>query len=183
MTGADPLAGLCAYLLWLGSGEQDGWHGHARTTLRFMLRLVGSGPLPAATADPVLPPVLRLAVEEIRARWSAMPLRRIRIDDLAAAASVSRGYLNRLFHTGFGLSASTALEHLRAARAESLLTGTDLTVEAIAGQCGFADPSHFSHRFGAIHGMSPSGYRSAGRHLPSVLDHPGVRLLRRLVWD
>ena len=93
-----------------------------------------------------------------------MPLRRIGVGELARRAHVSRGYLNRLIRAGFGLSAAAALERARCARAESLLLRTDLTVESIAHQCGFADPSHFSHRFKAIHGASPRRLPDGGHH-------------------
>lgn len=100
------------------------------------------------------------------------------VASLAAAASISRGYLNRLFQAEFGLSAAAALEHARCSRAETLLTRTDLTIDTVARQCGFASLSHLSHRFTAIHGMPPSAYPGS----PSVLDHPGVRRLARLLW-
>jgi AraC-like DNA-binding protein len=183
MTGADPLAGLCDYLLWLGAGEHDGWQRRARQTLRFMLLLVGSGPLPDTEPVPVPVPALRLAVAHLRREWSVLPLRRIGVAELAAAALVSRGYLNRLFRAAFGLPAAAALEHVRCARAETLLARTDLTVEAVARQCGYADASHFSHRFAAIHDMPPSAYRAAPGRAPSVLEHPGVRRLDRLLWE
>jgi AraC-like DNA-binding protein len=111
-----------------------------------------------------------------------MPLRRVSVGELARRAHVSRGYLNRLSRAAFGLSAAAALERARCARAESLLLRTDLTVESIAYQCGFADSSHFSHRFTAIHGVSPRAYRVAGTLSPSVLDDPGVRRLSHLLW-
>ena len=198
MTDEDPLAGLCAYLLWLGRGEhdgehdsgrdgwqgggQDGWQGQVGRTLRFMLALVESGPLPEAQPSPVLVPPLRAAVAHLRREWSRMPLRRITVEELAAAALVSRGYLNRLFQTGFRLGTAAALERVRCSRAETLLTRTDLTVDAVAHQCGFADVSHFSHRFSKIYGTFPSGYRAVGDQAPSVLDHSGIRRLHRLLW-
>ena len=46
MSGADPLAGLCAYLLWIGSSNHEDWQNWVRLTLEFMLTLVQSGPLP-----------------------------------------------------------------------------------------------------------------------------------------
>ncbi|NKE62092.1 helix-turn-helix domain-containing protein [Lentzea sp. PSKA42] len=70
-----------------------------------------------------------------------------------------------------------ALERVRCARAETLLLRTDLTVEAVARQCGFADVSHFSHRFRALYDVAPSAYRG----VPSALDHAGVRRLARLI--
>ena len=44
MTTHDPLAGLCAHLLWLGRRPAGGWADAARDTLRFLLRLLIDGP-------------------------------------------------------------------------------------------------------------------------------------------
>ena len=183
MTVDDPLAGLCAYLLWLGRTDDPRWRRSVRDTLDLMLRLVLDGPLPPADPAPALPPGLAAAVDHLRREWSQLPLHRLGVSDLASASHVSRGYLNRLFRAGVGLSANATLERLRISRAEALLTRTDSTVEAIATACGFADASHLSHRFSAIHDVSPRAYRAAGGQAPSVLDHPGVRLLNHLVWD
>jgi transcriptional regulator GlxA family with amidase domain len=105
------------------------------------------------------------------------------VQELASAPHVSRGYVNRLFRAEFDLSASVALEHLRCSRAESLLTRTDLKIAAIGHLCGFADVGHFGHRFSGIYGVPPTGYRVGANRTPSVLDHPGVLRLSRLVWE
>jgi AraC-like DNA-binding protein len=183
MTVDDPLTGLCAYLLWLGRTDDPRWQQSVGETLDLMARLVLSGPLPPADPAPALPPGLAAAVDHLRREWSQLPLRRLGVSDLASAAHVSRGYLNRLFHAGVGLSANATLEQLRISRAEALLTRTDSSIAAIATACGFADASHLSHRFSAIHDVSPRAYRAAGGQSSSVLDHPGVRLLSHLVWD
>jgi AraC-like DNA-binding protein len=182
MTDDDPLAGLCAYLLWLAGAAPADWQRRSSEALAFMLRLVIDGPLPRLDASAGLAPALCAAVGLLQGQWAQTPLRRVGVGELARLAHVSRGYLNRLFRTGFGLSAAAALERARCSRAESLLLRTDLAVESIAEQCGFADSSHFSHRFGAIHGTSPRAFRAAGMASPSVLDHPGVRRLSHLLW-
>jgi AraC family transcriptional regulator len=182
MSDADPLAGLCAYLLWIGGGNHDEWQIWQRRTLEFMLALVDSGPLPSLDAAPTPSGPVLAAISHLRREWARMPLRRIGVQELARAAHVSRGYLNRLFQAGFGVSASVALEHLRCSRAEALLTRTDLKVAAIAHQCGYADVEHFSHRFSFVHSVSPTGYRAAADQAPSVLEQPGVLRLNRLVW-
>jgi AraC family transcriptional regulator len=182
MTDDDPLAGLCAYLLWLAGAAPEDWPCRMSEALAFMLSLFVSGPLPRPDAAGGLAPALAAAVDELRRRWARTPLHRVGVGELARLAHVSRGYLNRLFRAGFGLSAASTLERARCSRAESLLLRTDLTVEAIAEQCGFADASHFSHRFASIHGASPRAYRGAGRASPSVLDDPGVRRLAHLLW-
>ena len=126
---------------------------------------------------------MHAAISHLQSEWSHLPLRRVGVAELAETAHVSRGYLNRLFRAEFGVSASAALERLRSSRAESLLTCTDLTIAAIARQSGYADVAHFSHRFSSIYGVPPTAYRAAATRAPSVLDHPGVIRLSRLVWE
>ena len=182
MSGADPLAGLCAYLLWLGASNLADWQTSVRRTLEFMLILVEDGPLPSEDDAPDVTGPMRAAVSYLRHEWLHLPLRRVGVAEIATAAHVSRGYVNRLFRATFGISASAALERLRCSRAESLLARTDLTIAAIARQCGYADVPHFSHRFSSIHGISPSAYRGLANRSPSVLEHPGVLRLSRLIW-
>ncbi|HKX14615.1 MAG TPA: helix-turn-helix domain-containing protein [Propionibacteriaceae bacterium] len=183
MSGADPLAGMCAYLLWLGSSDRSDWEVTARSTLNFMLTLLQTGPLPSEEVTPAVAHAVQEAVSHLQREWSHLPLPRIGVAELASVAHISRGYLNRLFREAFGIGASAALEHLRCSRAEALLTRTNLTIAAIARQCGYADLAHFSHRFSSIHGMPPSRYRTLSTRSPSVLDQPGVLRLSRLVWD
>jgi AraC-like DNA-binding protein len=182
MTDHDPLAGAAAYLLWLGGDEPSGWQGRVADTLQFVLDVMLTGPLPPTGAPDEPPPELAAAVDHLRRAWAQMPLDRIAVGDLATAGHVSRGHLGRLFRLAFGLAPAAALERVRCSRAETLLARTDLPVEAVAHQCGFADLSHLSHRFSALHGVSPRGYRAAGGG-PSVLDDPGVRRLARLIWE
>jgi AraC family transcriptional regulator len=193
----DPLAGLCAYLLWLGQLDGPAWQKPAEATLRFVLRLLVAGPLPPADPRRDLPEPVVVVVDHLREQWAEMPLRRIDVAELADRAAVSRGYLGRLFQEAFGTSPASALERLRCSRAEALLTRTDLPVEVVARECGFADVSHFGHRFAALYDMAPSRYRSRGGSDPSVqsvLDidmagravtagRPALRRLASLVWD
>ena len=183
MSASDPLAGLCAYLLWVGGGGRTDWQITVRRTLEFMLALVQTGPLPSEESCQGVPRAVRDADAHLNQRWSRLPLPRVGVAELAAAAHISLGYLNRLFREIFGLSASVALEHLRCFRAEVLLTRTDPTIAAIAHQCGYADVTHFSHRFGDLYGIPPSRHRMVPNQSPSVLDEPGVPRLSRLVWD
>lgn len=183
MSADDPLGGLCAYLLWLGRRQTDGWERRANETLRFMFELFTSGPLPSDGEGDVLPAAMSAAVDLLRREWSTMPLRRITVGELASAAHVSRSYLNRSFRSAFGLSAAAALERLRCSRAETLLARTSMTIGSIARQCGFADLYHFSHRFIRLYGMPPSRFRDEGSVASSALDHAGVRRLAHAVWS
>jgi AraC-like DNA-binding protein len=182
MSSHDPLDGLCAYLLWLGRAEPDGWQTRVDETLLFMVGLVTSRALPADEPAPMPAPVSS-AIGHLRQTWAVMPLRRLTVHELAAAAHVSRGYLNRLFQGSFAVSVAAGLERLRCSRAESLLLRTDLPLGSIAHACGYADVFHFSHRFRHLHGLAPGRYRTADRPRPSVLDDDGTRRLAHLVWD
>jgi AraC family transcriptional regulator len=183
MTHHDPLAGLCAYLLWVGNEQPPGWQRSATDTLQYLLQLFTSAPLPPNQARTSLPTALLSVVNHLRTQWSRMPLRRISVDELATVACLSRSQLNRLFHAQFGLSTSAALELLRCSRAETLLTRTDLTLGEIAHHCGFADLYHFSHRFTRLYGLPPSHYRNAATQTPLALDTPGVRRLASAIWE
>lgn len=182
MTPHDPLAGLCAYLLWLGQLDGPAWRRPAEATLRFLVHLLAVGPMPPVDGGADLPAPVAAAVDHLRDQWAELPLRRVDVAELADRGAVSRGYLGRLFRSAFGMSPASAVERLRCSRAETLLTRTDLPVEAVARQCGFADLSHFSHRFAAVHGVSPTRYRAPSHAAESVLDDPALRRLAALVW-
>jgi AraC-like DNA-binding protein len=182
MTGDDPLEGLCAFLLWLGRSDRDDWRAPAERSLRLVLALLVAGPLPPAEPRRNLPTPVSAATDHLRREWAQMPLRRVTVTELASAAAVSRGYLERQFRAAFGLGVAAGTERARCSRAETLLARTNLTLDVVARQCGFADGSHFSHRFTAIYGLPPSAYRQHGV-ADSVLDDPSVRDLARLIWS
>jgi AraC family transcriptional regulator len=182
MTADDPLAGLCTYLLWLGRTEPDGWVEPAERALRHVVALLVAGPLPPAGPPPTLAGPVAAAIDRLGREWAEMPLRRVTVGELASAVSVSRGYLERLFRASFGMGVAAALERVRCSRAETLLARTDLTLDVVARQCGFADGSHFSHRFAALYGLPPTEHRRSGQ-VPSMLDDPNIRRLAGLIWD
>lgn len=183
MTERDPLGGLCAYLIWLGSERPEAWERDVTRTLGLLLALFRAAPMPGDRVRTARPASLTAAVDHLRREWSQMPLRPIDLDELAAASHVSRSYLSRLFRTEFGLSTASALERLRCFRAETLLTRTDMTAGSVGHACGFADLAHFSHRFSRLYEMPPSRYRELGGSAPSMLDHAGVRRLASDVWE
>ena len=95
MSGVDPLAGLCAYLLWIGRSHHVDWQVWARRALEFMVSLVESGPLPSVEVTPALTGPMHAAISHLQRQWAHLPLRRIGVDELAGHAHISRGYLNR----------------------------------------------------------------------------------------
>jgi len=79
--------------------------------------------------------------------------------DLATVARLSPRGLTRAFTTTIGMTPLEYQQDLRLALAVSLLTETDLTVEAVATRCGFRDPRQFRRLFTSRHGAPPSASR------------------------
>jgi len=93
--------------------------------------------------------------------WIAEHLEdRIDLHQLAAVGSVSRARLTRMFSESLGTSPMAYVAQQRMQRARVLLDETDLTVAQIGRAVGFADPYHFSRRFAAVVGRSPTSYRA-----------------------
>uniref|UniRef100_A0A0S4TWX3 Transcription regulator, AraC family n=1 Tax=Ralstonia solanacearum TaxID=305 RepID=A0A0S4TWX3_RALSL len=80
---------------------------------------------------------------------------------LAREANLSEFHFARMFRVSFGIAPHEWVMQRRLARARDLLRHTALPLVAIADRCGFASPAHFSRRFAAHAGASPSRYRQA----------------------
>ncbi|PVG81965.1 AraC family transcriptional regulator [Nocardioides gansuensis] len=79
---------------------------------------------------------------------------------LAARAGVSERHLSRLFLREIGATPGRYVRQARAEAAAQLLTGSDLTVEAIATRCGFGTVETLRQAFQGLYGVSPSHYRA-----------------------
>lgn len=90
------------------------------------------------------------------------------VSELSAIAGVSEVYLRRLFHEGYGCSPGRYLINARLRCATELMGESDMTLEQIALQCGFASLSYFCRVFKEEYGLSPGEYRKA---LPSDLQN------------
>ena len=82
------------------------------------------------------------------------------VDDMAAAAAVSRSTLNRHLRNSLGVSASQLLADARMQRAEQLLRHSTHNIADIADMCGYADHHYFRRVFTARHGCTPADYRA-----------------------
>ncbi|WP_188187261.1 AraC family transcriptional regulator [Nonomuraea sp. SYSU D8015] len=155
----DPMGGLCQYLLWLSTECPPGWQTLARETLRLLVVIFVAGAAPADRAPEALPEPVVAMMRAVREHWSDGVARPIPMRRLAAAAQVSPSTLCRTFRRRFGIGPVAAVELLRLTRAEPLLWQSNLSMHAIAVQCGFTDAYHFSRRFRAIYGMAPTAFR------------------------
>lgn len=89
--------------------------------------------------------------------------RRLRLDQIAAAASLSPHHFHRLFGAAFRVTPGRYVTDLRLARAARLLAATDAPVTEICLSVGFESLGSFSTRFRRAFGTSPASWRKIAR--------------------
>ena len=83
------------------------------------------------------------------------------VDDLAAAACLSRAHFSREFRRAFGETPYSYLLTRRLERAATLLRGTDYSVADICMKVGLSSVGSFTSSFSRAYGMSPTQYRAS----------------------
>lgn len=118
-----------------------------------LLRAAASGgatPRPASTAEAQV------------ARFDALIARHgghWRVAEYADALAMTPGHLGRLCRKVSGHGAGVHLDRAVMAEACRLLAFTRLQVAEVGFRLGYADPPHFSRRFRAVTGETPTAYR------------------------
>lgn len=82
------------------------------------------------------------------------------VNDMAAAAAVSRSGLIRKMKGIVGLTPADFLKEARIKRAATMLRNSSVSVADICYSNGFTDPKYFGRCFKATMGVSPSDYRA-----------------------
>ena len=90
--------------------------------------------------------------------------RNITIGMLADVAGLSEYHFARMFRLSFGKPPHAWIAERRLDHARQLLKSTGLPLQQIADASGYADLSHFSHRFSTAVGVSPRQYRQIVGH-------------------
>ncbi len=99
----------------------------------------------------------RAAIRRVRAYMEAHYDRDVSLTFLAQLVSLSPFYLARVFRAEVGLPPHAYLESVRIRQAQHLVShGAPLSQVAYA--TGFADQSHFTHRFKRLIGVTPGQY-------------------------
>jgi AraC family transcriptional regulator len=83
----------------------------------------------------------------------------VTLEELAAAAGLSRSHFARAFRASTGCSPFARLRSMRVARSKALLADEALTVAQVSQACGYARQAHFCTAFKAEVGLAPSAYR------------------------
>lgn len=108
---------------------------------------------------PGLPPARHLlrAKDLVDARF-AEPLT---VDDMAAAAGLSRAHFSRAFAATFGESPHAYLQTRRLERAAAMLRNTDRSVADICMAVGLSSVGSFTTSFAKAFGQAPTAYRDS----------------------
>jgi transcriptional regulator GlxA family with amidase domain len=85
--------------------------------------------------------------------------RKARIEELANMAHMSPRNLTRAFREVTGVSIQNYRTRLRLEHARTLMNNPELTLESIAGECGFADARQFRRVWRRAYHMAPSRAR------------------------
>jgi len=81
------------------------------------------------------------------------------INEITSQLFVSKEYLRHLFRHYTGKSPMKTIIEARIEHAKNLLCNDNLTVSAVAEECGFENPYYFSRLFKQVTGHSPSDFR------------------------
>ena len=84
----------------------------------------------------------------------------LEVDDLAAAAGLSKAHFSREFRRAFGESPHAYLLTRRLERAAALLRSTDRSVAEICFAVGLRSVGSFTTSFTRTYGRSPTAYRA-----------------------
>lgn len=89
--------------------------------------------------------------------------RPISVQDMAAAANISKSECFRCFALLSNMTPIEYLNQVRLLHAAHLLAGTETNITDICYMAGFNNTSYFSQRFRDQYGMSPKAYRALNR--------------------
>lgn len=84
----------------------------------------------------------------------------VSLQDIANSASISRSEASRCFQSYLHTSPVNYLLKYRVERSMQLLRDNNMTVEAVALECGFSSSAYFCKLFRSHTGMTPKQYRS-----------------------
>jgi len=104
-----------------------------------------------AIADPDVLTAVRFIRDNIH--------KHITVGSLLRLLPVNRRFLERRFKEHLGRTPLQEIRRVRIEKAKELLSGTDLSMPAVAKRSGFANPERLANVFHAGVGMTPTAYR------------------------
>ena len=103
----------------------------------------------------------RAAIEAVKEAVASDPTYKWSLRELGRVANVSPFHLSRMFRRVVGTSVYDYVLRARLASALDLLVDTEMELTAVGLDSGFSSHSHFSARFRAFFGLTPTAFRQA----------------------
>ena len=109
-----------------------------------------------------------MAIEDLRIVEAVRYIREnahkgIRVDSVMSEVRLPRRTLEQRFRKALGRSPFEEIRRVQIERIEMLLSQTDMTLEALAPECGFVDVARMSLAFKKVTGTSPGAWRKQFR--------------------
>ncbi len=104
----------------------------------------------------------------------------IKVSDVASHIGISRNYLFTLFKAAMGHSPQEYITHFRLSKACNMLNDSSLSIENIAGYCGFEDSNAFSKSFKRQFNVTPTKYRHLRAEKPELEPVEFLRYIKKL---
>lgn len=146
---------LCA-MAWDGVDARLRANEAAHALISALLRSQGVLRKGAPSRGGLSPVVRQRVVDWIEAHLGNKSMT---LGELAALACLSEYHFVRMFRMSCGLPPHAWIAGRRIDRAKGLLRAGAWSLQRVAEACGYADQSHFCHRFRAATGVSPGQYR------------------------
>jgi len=144
-----------------------GWITAARLgLLRLLLELSRQSQPPPGQPRPIRPETAARVMPALKMMHHTSR-RKITRSDAAAACGLGPSRFGHLFRQVMGMNFGSFRRHARLGWAAQLLLTTDLSIDAVAEESGFADASHLHHAFSQIYGTTPARYRTDAGRLPA----------------
>ncbi len=86
-----------------------------------------------------------------------------KVEELAKMCGMSYSHFARSFKEMYGRSCKEYLEMLRIGKAEELLKFSDMSLNDLSQELGYADQSHFIRSFKRLKGVTPGSLRHGGK--------------------
>jgi AraC family transcriptional regulator len=83
---------------------------------------------------------------------------KLKVSHLARLLHISITHFDRQFHSTYAMPPYNYIRHRRIERAKILLRNPRISLSEVAAECGFANQSHFNHRFKEAVGVTPGEY-------------------------
>lgn len=98
-------------------------------------------------------------LKQLRDAIYSDPVSERSVDEVCGWLDISRSYFHRLYTAAFGVTFSQDVIACRLDYAAELLTTTDMSVSAVAEQCGYESDAYFMRQFRQHRGCTPTEYR------------------------